>query len=114
MSKILSVRRRRKRCHGTQQDQGTVGGREEDLLVFPHQAFGNRQLGSRELAHQGPRIVGDHCSFGDRKVRFGGKTKASGLRFERIEGKTEATAQTQSLEEGSRPRGFDWQVPSKT
>lgn len=32
---------------------------------------------------------------------------------ERAEGKTEATAQAQSLEEGSRPRSFDWQIPGK-
>lgn len=32
---------------------------------------------------------------------------------ERIEGKTETTAQAQSLEEGSRPRSFDWQIPAQ-
>lgn len=35
------------------------------------------------------------------------------LAVERAEGKTEATAQAQSLEEGSRPRSFDWQIPGK-
>lgn len=58
--------------------------------------------------------MGNHRPIGDRKVRSGGKTEASGLRLERVEGKTEAAAQTQSLEEGSRPRGFDRKVPSKT
>jgi len=32
---------------------------------------------------------------------------------ERAEGKTEATAQAQSLEEGSRPRSLDRQIPGK-
>jgi len=35
------------------------------------------------------------------------------LTVERVEGKTEATAQAQSLEEGSRPGSFDWQIPGK-
>lgn len=40
-------------------------------------------------------------------------SKPTSLAVERAEGKTEATAQAQSLEEGSRPRSFDWQIPGK-
>ncbi len=65
---------------GVAEDEGAVGGGEEDLSKLPNQAPRRHRPLSRRSQEEGSRTLGTNHSARNREVRFGRTSEASGLR----------------------------------